>query len=117
MLTRIDHLMICVPDLAKGIDQYTRIGFNMYPGGDHPGRGTNNAIAFMAEDYLELMSVRDRAEYEAASPGGGLLDFLERGGGLRYIAVQSNDLAADVKAMRERGVDVGPAVEAAFAHG
>ena len=33
MLTRIDHVMICVPDLQRGIDAYTRLGFNVSPGG------------------------------------------------------------------------------------
>jgi catechol 2,3-dioxygenase-like lactoylglutathione lyase family enzyme len=111
MLTRIDHVMICVPDLQKGIDAYARIGFDVRPGGVHTGRGTHNAIAFNAEDYVELMAVRDRAEYVAASPGGGLLDFLAKGGGFRYVAVQSDDLAADVAAMRGRGVDVSDAVD------
>jgi catechol 2,3-dioxygenase-like lactoylglutathione lyase family enzyme len=106
MLTRIDHVMICVPDLAKAIETYTRIGFDVRPGGVHTGRGTENAIAFNAEDYVELMAVRDRAEYLAASPDGGLLEFLAKGGGFRYVAVQSDDLAADVAAMRGRGVDV-----------
>ena len=109
MLTRIDHVMICVPDLTRGIDAYTRIGFNIYPGGVHLGRGTHNAIAFHQDDYLELMSVRDPAELRAAGRGGpdaGLLDFLARGGGFRYVIVQSDDLAADVSAMRRRGVDV-----------
>ena len=106
MLTRIDHVMICVPDLAKGIDAYARIGFDVRPGGAHTGRGTENAIAFNAEDYLELLGVRDRAEYLAASPDGGLLEFLGKGGGFRYVAVQSDDLAADVAAMRDRGVEV-----------
>ncbi len=96
--------MICVPDLAAGIDAFTRIGFNIHPGGVHPGRGTHNAIAFNQEDYLEILAVRDRAEAQAA--GGGLLDFMARGGGLRYIALQSDDLAADVAAMRRRGVEV-----------
>jgi catechol 2,3-dioxygenase-like lactoylglutathione lyase family enzyme len=111
MLTRIDHVMICVPDLAQGIDTYTRLGFDIYPGGDHPGVGTHNAIAFHGEDYLELLSLRDREEYLAAvaaagGRGGGLLEFLAQGGGFRYVAVQSDDLAADVAAMRRRGVDV-----------
>jgi catechol 2,3-dioxygenase-like lactoylglutathione lyase family enzyme len=106
MLTRIDHVMICVADLRQGIDAYTRIGFNVVPGGVHPGKGTHNAIAFNQEDYLELLGLRDRAEYLAASPAGGLLQFLERGGGFRYVAVQSDDLHADVTAMRGRGVDV-----------
>jgi catechol 2,3-dioxygenase-like lactoylglutathione lyase family enzyme len=106
MFTRIDHVMICVADLQQGIDAYTRIGFNIAPGGVHPGRGTHNAIAFLDNDYLELMSVRDRDEYLVSSPAGGLLEFLARGGGFRYIAVQSDDLDADVAQMRQRGVEV-----------
>ena len=81
MLTRVDHVMICVPSLEQGIDAYTRIGFNVYPGGAHTGKGTHNAIAFNQDDYVEIMGVRDRNEYLAASPQGGLLDFLGRGGG------------------------------------
>jgi catechol 2,3-dioxygenase-like lactoylglutathione lyase family enzyme len=106
MLTRIDHVMICVSDLQHGIDTYTRLGFTLSPGGVHPGQGTHNAIAFHEADYLELLSVRDRDEYLAGHPGGGLLEFLAQGGGLRYIAVQSDDLAADVVQMRQRGVDI-----------
>lgn len=113
MLTRIDHVMICVPDLRQGVDAYTRLGFSIHPGGIHPGRGTHNAIAFQEEDYLELLGVRDREELLAAAggPGAGLLEFLAEGGGLRYIVVQSDDLAADVAAMRRRGVEVSDAIE------
>ena len=103
--------MICVSDLDKAVETYTRIGFNVYPGGVHTGRGTHNAIAFNEDDYLELLGLRDRAEYLAASPTGGLIEFLERGGGFRYIALQSDDLAADVAAMRARGVDVSDATD------
>ncbi len=103
--------MICVPDLQHGIDAYTRIGFNIYSGGVHTGKGTHNAIAFNDEDYLELLSVRDRDEYTAASPDGGLLEFLERGGGFRYVAVQSDGLAADVAAMRGRGIEVSDVID------
>jgi catechol 2,3-dioxygenase-like lactoylglutathione lyase family enzyme len=113
MLTRIDHVMICVPDLQHGIDTYTRLGFNVSPGGVHPGQGTHNAIAFHEEDYLELLSMRDRDEYLAGHPGGGLLEFLAHGGGFRYIAVQSDDLVADVAQMRQRGVDVSDLSEGA----
>jgi hypothetical protein len=114
MLTRIDHVMICVPDLAAGIDAYTRIGFHVYPGGVHTGRGTHNAIAFTGDEYLELMSLRDRDEYLTATGGrGGLVEFLARGGGFRYVAVQSDDLVADVAAMRARGVDVSDVSEGA----
>jgi catechol 2,3-dioxygenase-like lactoylglutathione lyase family enzyme len=105
--------MICVPDLDRGADAYARIGFGVHPGGVHPGKGTHNAIAFMEDDYLELLAIRDRSEYLARSPYGGLVEFLERGGGLRYIVVQSDDLAADVAAMRARGIDVSEAIDGA----
>ena len=106
MLTRIDHVMICPPSLEQGIEAYTRIGFDIHPGGASSSQGTHNAIAFLEDDYLELASISDRAAYLAASPGGGLADFLARGGGFRYVILQSDDLAADVRAMQARGVEV-----------
>ena len=117
MFTRIDHVMICVPDLQRGMEQYRKIGFDIHPGGNHPGKGTHNAIAFNTEDYVELLAIRDPAEQQAASrvPGTtatGLAEFLAKGGGIRYVVVQSDDLAADVTAMRQRGVDVSDAVDA-----
>jgi catechol 2,3-dioxygenase-like lactoylglutathione lyase family enzyme len=107
VLTRIDHVMICVPDLAKGIETYTRLGFTVYPGGSHTGRPTHNAIAFHDEDYLEILSIRDRSAVVPGSPDASLALYLDQGGGFRIVALQSDDLAADVAAMRGRGVDVG----------
>jgi hypothetical protein len=114
MLIRIDHVVICVSDLRQGIETFTRLGFDVNPGGVHPGRGTHNAISLNEDDYLELLSVRDAGEYRAATagrPGGGLLDFIAAGGGLRQVVVASDDLAADVAAMRSRDVDVSDPME------
>ena len=61
MFTRIDHVMICVPDLAQAIARFTKLGFNMHPAGSHPGRGTHNAVAFNQDDYIELLAIRDAA--------------------------------------------------------
>jgi catechol 2,3-dioxygenase-like lactoylglutathione lyase family enzyme len=111
MITGIDHVMICVPDLDAGIAQFTKLGFDMHFGGSHPGKGTHNAIAFNREDYIELLAVRDQAEHRAAAHVRGnaetaLNQFIAAGGGIRYIFLQSDDLEADVGAMRARGVDV-----------
>jgi hypothetical protein len=116
MFTCIDHLMLCVPDLERGKEQYRRLGFNVQPGGIHPGKGTHNAIAFNDDDYLELLAIRDAAEERAFNGGKGswgpnLPGFIAEGGGIRYIILQSDDLAADVSAMRKRGVDVTDAVD------
>lgn len=118
MFTRIDHVMICVPDLAQGIDQYRKMGFNIHPGGVHPGKGTHNAIAFNQDDYIELLAIHDQAEYQAAgsapsNPFGGLGSFIAAGCGIRYIVLQSDDLAQDVAAMRSRGIDVSDAMDGA----
>jgi catechol 2,3-dioxygenase-like lactoylglutathione lyase family enzyme len=113
MLTRIDHVLIAVPDLERGVQAYRRLGFDVRPGGVHAGLGTHNAIAFFEGDYLELLAVRDPAEHRAAVAGAGpghplsgLGPLLAAGGGLRAIVLQSDDLAADVAAMRARGVQV-----------
>lgn len=115
MINRIDHVMICVPDLPQGIERYHQMGFNIYPGGTHPGRGTHNAIAFLQRDYVELLAIRDQAEHQATnrhgSWGADLAEFIAAGGGIRYIVLQSDDLAADVAAMRSRGVEVSEAIE------
>ncbi len=116
MFTRIDHVTICVADLDTGIAQFKKLGFNMAAGGAHPGKGTHNAIAFNQEDYVELLAIRDEAEHRAASlkPGSKnstLSEFIAAGGGIRYVVVQSDDLAADVAAMRKRGVDVSDPID------
>lgn len=106
MFTRIDHVMICVNDLAAAQQSYSeQLGFHVYPGGDHPGRGTHNAIGFFGLDYLELMGVRDRTELER-DPNSGLLAFLAKGDGLRFFILASDNIDADVAAMRGRGVDI-----------
>jgi catechol 2,3-dioxygenase-like lactoylglutathione lyase family enzyme len=115
MFTRIDHVVIAVADVQQGMAQYRKLGFDIYPGGAHPGMGTHNAIALNQDDYIELLAIRDPAEQSAAAarPGSwvaGLAEFVAAGGGIRYIVLQSDDLIADVAAMRNRGVDVSDAM-------
>ena len=99
MFTHIDHVMLCVPDLNAGVAQFKKLGFNVVAGGEHPGKGTHNAIAFNQDEYLELLAIRDQPEHRAASskPGSAdtaLNEFIAAGGGIRYVVVQSDDLVA-----------------------
>jgi catechol 2,3-dioxygenase-like lactoylglutathione lyase family enzyme len=103
--------MICVPDLAQGVETYKRLGFNVQPGGVHPGMGTHNAVMLNEEDYLELLAIHDPIEDRAAEAQAGRFRreraaYIAAGGGIRYVVLQSDDLDADVRAMRDRGVDV-----------
>ena len=62
MLTRIDHVMICVPELAAGVEAYRRIGFDVYAGGEPYGPRHAECHRLFAEDYLELLSLREDPE-------------------------------------------------------
>ena len=75
-LTHVDHVKIDVPDLAAGVDTYHRIGFDMHAVGA-------KAIARNQDDFLELK----------VGPGAGIA----------AIALRSDSLAADQKAVAARG--------------
>jgi hypothetical protein len=75
-LTHIDHVKIDVPDLKTGIDAYHRLGFDMHAVGA-------KAIARNHDDFLELK----------AGPAAGI----------SAIALRSDSLASDQKAVASRG--------------
>ena len=72
MLTRIDHVMICVPDLQQGAASTAGWASTCMPAARTPGKGTHNAIALNEQDYIELLAVRDAAEYRGLGQGGYL---------------------------------------------
>ena len=111
MITRIDHVTLGVADLGQATARFRRLGFNVQAGGVHEGRGTHNALAWNQEDYIELLAIRDAEEYRAASrSGAGFGKFIAAGGGIHSIVLASDDLDADVAAMRGRGIAVSDAL-------
>lgn len=105
MAFRFDHAIIAVHDLETAMTDYRRLGFTVFYGGEHTGGMTHNAlICFQDDSYLELLAPTGKLPEPGAAVSFSRL--LQGGEGLTGFALFSDDLAADVAAMRARGVQV-----------
>jgi len=109
MPRRIDHLIICVRDLAQAALSWRTLGFALTPVGVHPF-GTSNRLAMFANNFLELLAVTDAAAIPAAAPGRFSFaahnqDFLAAAEGMSMLAWHSTDAYAD--AARFNANDIG----------
>jgi catechol 2,3-dioxygenase-like lactoylglutathione lyase family enzyme len=107
--TRLDHAILAVDDLTAAAATFTRLGFRVTPGGEHPNWGTHNSIVRFGLDYLELLAIRDPEEAEQTGFGFPVLRYLERGEGWFGYAVGTDDATADAEEIARRGAEVeGP---------
>jgi Glyoxalase-like domain len=95
MPDRLVQVIVLTEDLDREGDRFRRAGFCVEPGGRHPGRGTENLIVPFAGQYLEILSVVDRARAAASPHGSPVVAALERRGpGLARWSVEPQDIAA-----------------------
>jgi Glyoxalase-like domain len=107
LLARVDHLVYATPDLQAGIDKIDAIvGVRASAGGQHPGRGTRNAlVALGPASYIEIIGP-DPEQPKPAGPRPFGIDDL-RAPRLAGWAMKGQDVdrfAADAK---RHGVVVG----------
>jgi hypothetical protein len=74
---RFDHLVVGIRALADGIAEFERLtGVKAVIGGQHPGRGTENALASLGDEgYFEIIAPQAGATLSAAD---GKLRALDR---------------------------------------
>jgi hypothetical protein len=112
MLLGIDHLVIAVADPdAASAELETTLGLAPGGGGRHDRLGTFNRLVWLADSYLELIGVFDRASAASSWIGAPTLRALEAGGGLATWAIASDDLPADVARLRDRGSSLAEPVD------
>ncbi|MEO8431520.1 MAG: VOC family protein [Acidobacteriota bacterium] len=107
LVSRVDHLVYATPDLDRGIDEIEKlIGVRAAPGGQHPGRGTRNAVlALGPASYLEIIAP-DPAQPTPASPRTFGIDSLT-GSRLAAWAVTSRDVEAAASEAAREGTPLG----------
>jgi hypothetical protein len=99
MPRRLDHLVVCVRDLAQAALDWQTLGFSLTPTGVHPF-GTSNRLAMFGNNFLELLAVTDAAAVPPAASGRFSFaahnrDFLASGEGMSMLAMHSDDAHAD----------------------
>ena len=104
MPRRLDHLVICVRDLAKAALDWQALGFSLTPTGVHPF-GTSNRLAMFGNNFLELLAVTDVAAVPPSESGrfnfaAHNQDFLRAAEGMSMLALHSADAHADAAHFR-----------------
>ncbi len=108
MPRRLDHLVICVRDLAQAALDWQKLGFSLTPTGVHPF-GTSNRLAMFGNNFLELLAVTDAAAVPPAAPdrfsfAAHNRDFLATGEGMSMLAMHSTDAHADAARFKADGI-------------
>jgi hypothetical protein len=104
-VSRVDHVILGIDDLQKGIDELERrTGVRAEFGGAHPGRGTQNALISLGEHhYLEILAPNPK---EKGSEMAGELRKLTALTPVGWAA-RANDLLATQRLLRSHGAQTG----------
>jgi hypothetical protein len=104
----IDHLVICVHDLARARQSLRSLGFTLTPTGVLPF-GVSNHLALFENNFLEILAVTDAAAVPAARPGHFSFaahnqNFLVSAEGMSMLALHSANAETDAARFAARGI-------------
>lgn len=107
LISKVDHLVYGTPDLNRGIEEIENLlGVRATPGGQHPGRGTRNAlIALGPTAYLEIIGP-DPEQPPPREPRPFGLDGLKESKLVAWF-VRSGDLESLRREAVRKGVPLG----------
>jgi hypothetical protein len=102
---RVDHLILGINDLEKGIAEFERLtGVKPVFGGRHPGRGTANALVSLGDGvYLELLGPSSKSPDSVPPMLAGRETLTPYG-----WALGTSDLPAVGEQLRARGISLSP---------
>ena len=100
-ISRLDHVVIAVPNLDEAAATYRKFGFALTPRGLHEGKGTGNHCIMFGKTYIELLGVVD-----ATGAEGRLAQRVKaRGEGAIAIAYGADDADKTCAALRAAGIE------------
>ena len=107
LLAKVDHLVYATPDLQRGVERIEQLlGVRAAAGGQHPGRGTRNALLALGPSvYLEIIGPDPEQQKPPQSRPFGIDDLKEPR--LAAWAAKSSDLERLAAAARADGVVLG----------
>jgi catechol 2,3-dioxygenase-like lactoylglutathione lyase family enzyme len=100
----LDHAVIAVRDLDRAVSGYEKLGFTALRGGEHPRRGSVNAlIVFQDGTYFELIA------FPKPVPGFRWWEALQKAGpGFADFALLPANMERDLEEAKARGFQSGP---------
>ena len=109
MIRGIDHLVIACPDPDEAAATLeSELGIAVTGGGRHPGAGSWNRIAWLADaSYLELIGIDDPGLASKSPVNAAALRALESGGGLATYSLLVDEIDLTVQGLQAAGATFG----------
>ncbi|HKU95234.1 MAG TPA: VOC family protein [Vineibacter sp.] len=110
MARKLDHIVLCAPDLNVMRQAYDKLGFTLTPRAVHPF-GTRNHLAQLQDNFIELLSIDDLARIPSDAAGrfnfgGRARDYIaDRQQGLMMVVLASTDADADIAEFRAKKLE------------